>query len=828
MTRRHIWNFLCAALAMLPWLLVVCLPLACVASWWIGSGSEPPEQVRVTEALVRSLVLAAVIGMAAVVLGWIPGRVLGMCTRGRDVLLLALLMPLVLPRYVLHYAWTLVLSPTTSLGRFLASKPDVAQWIGLVVSVFVMICWYWPLAALLLAQGWRNIDARIWDIASLDARGSQWWRRITMPLMWRTAVLAFMVCFVMSLAEFGTFHLAGVQTVGTELAVLYELTGSAGAVARAAWPLAVIAMIAAIVIGRVSREWESHTVPIAENHRAGSFFMWGCVVALVVLSVGGPVVILVYNMQGTTELQRFLTLHADDLAWSGIVAAVAAVLSCAIAMSIIRRNNRFRREGKERRRVAGALATAMRATVFTAMFLPASVMAVSLLSMVHHLGAADWLRDSWLLVSAGQAGRFGGIALVVLSFAQSSHDKFLSEMAALDGASAWRTWLHVHLPRTWPLYAGVFLLLILFSLTELSATMVLLPAGVPNFAQRLLNQMHYARDQQVIASCLVLIIFFVLFSGVIVLLLRLGRSRHIHAILIVAFGAVAISGCDKGVPEEAEVLHHFGRSGRGQCEFIYPRGIDIAADGLLYVVDKTGRIQKFTPEGDFLSVVQMPRVEKGLPTGLSTARDGRLFVADTHYHRVVVFSVDGDLLGEFGRFGQDDGCFIYPTDIAFAPDGRIFVSEYGGNDRISIFDGDGQFISSFGSPGSGEAQFSRPSAVCVDDVRKCLYIADACNHRIAVYDLQGGLLRYIGEPGREQGQLRYPYDLSLQANGTIVVCEYGNNRIQLFDPSGESLGACGSAGRQLGQLAYPWGVAVRGNRAFIVDAGNDRIQVWRL
>ena len=49
-------------------------------------------------------------------------------------------------------------------------------------------------------------------------------------------MLAFGVCFVLGLSEFATFHLAGVQTIGTELAVLYEETGSESHLARAAWP----------------------------------------------------------------------------------------------------------------------------------------------------------------------------------------------------------------------------------------------------------------------------------------------------------------------------------------------------------------------------------------------------------------------------------------------------------------------------------------------------------------------------------------------------------------------------------------------------------------
>ena len=221
--------------------------------------------------------------------------------------------------------------------------------------------------------------------------------------------------------------------------------------------------------------------------------------------------------------------------------------------------------------------------------------------------------------------------------------------------------------------------------------------------------------------------------------------------------------------------------------------------------------------------------DAGKPTGMSLHEDGRLFVADTHYHRVAIFAPGGELLDEIGTYGMADGCFIYPTDVAFAPDGRLFVSEYGGNDRVSVFTSEGRFLFSFGSPGSTEGQFARPSAVSIDETRRRLYVADACNHRVAVYDLDGRLLGYIGAAGRGPGQLRYPYDLSLMVDGTIVVCEYGNNRIQLFSAEGKSLAVYGGPGRQLGQLAFPWGVAVDARRrAYVVDAGNNRIQVWQL
>jgi DNA-binding beta-propeller fold protein YncE len=361
--------------------------------------------------------------------------------------------------------------------------------------------------------------------------------------------------------------------------------------------------------------------------------------------------------------------------------------------------------------------------------------------------------------------------------------------------------------------------------------MLLLPAGVPWFAQRLLNQMHYVRDQHVIASCLALFATYVVLAGVVVLAMRLARRRWLTLLVVATCVLPLVAGCDDGSAGAgaAEVLGEIGSTGRGDGEFLYPRAIDIGADGTVYVIDKTGRVQRLRDDGSVVNILRIPKTEAGYPTGITVGPEGNIYVADTHYHRVLVFSPEGRLLRQFGRFGQGDGCFIYPTDVAFAPDGRIFVSEYGGNDRISVYSAAGRFLSSFGTPGEGEGELSRPSAIQVDAKRGVLYVADACNHRIARYDLAGGLLGYIGRPGREAGELRYPYDLALAPDGKIVVCEYGNNRVQVFDASGESLAVYGSAGRRLGQLAYPWGVALGpAGRVFVIDAGNNRLQIWRL
>ena len=810
------------------WAVVIFLPLVVFLAQAVLPASELETGTRILPAAVRSVGLAGAIAAASVLFGWVPGRLLGTCRKGGGLLLLLLLMPLVLPRYVLYYAWTLLLSPTTNLGAYLSSKPELARLVGALSSSLVLVLWYWPLAALLIAQGWRSVDRQVWDCASLDADRAQVLRNVTLPLLARPLMLAFGVCFALGLSEFATFHLAGVQTIGTELAVLYEETGSESHLARAAWPVVAVALVLAVAIGKGSRSWGPGDAAVTTDGLESYKWQWALLVLLLGISLIAPIALLIGNMTDTQALRQFLRLHPDDLTWSLAIAAAAATMAYLIAFGAL---SLERIGGSGRRRWCGILSTLVRTTVFLVMFIPASLVAVSLLKMLAVCNAPMALRQGWYIVSAGQAGRFAGVALILLLLTRSAQQRRSSEMASLDGASGFKAWLYVHLPHTWPLFVGTFILLVMFSMTELSATMVLLPAGLPNFAQRLLNQMHYARDQQVIASCLVLIFLFLVLAGLVVVLLRMMRTRWLT--LAVAFVACSMSlaGCDgeSRPQEETRILSTFGESGRGQGQFIYPRAIDITEDGILFIVDKTGRIQKFGSKGDFLATIQMPLIETGKPTGLSVAPNGNLYVADTHYHRVLIFNAEGEIVDEFGKFGEDDGCFIYPTDVAFSEDGRIFVSEYGGNDRISVFTGQGDFLFCFGSAGSGPGQFGRPSALCVDESRKRLYIADACNHRIAIYDLNGELVKYIGSAGRDPGKLRYPYDLTLLADGTLVVCEYGNNRVQLFDAEGRSLAVYGQPGRRLGELAYPWGVAVDARRrAFIVDSGNMRIQVWQL
>lgn len=297
---------------------------------------------------------------------------------------------------------------------------------------------------------------------------------------------------------------------------------------------------------------------------------------------------------------------------------------------------------------------------------------------------------------------------------------------------------------------------------------------------------------------------------------------------------LGLLGCAPGASPPGEPDLMWGRRGLSEGRLQKPRAMAIDKRDNLYIVDMTGRIQVFTPDGEYLRGWRTPEIKNGRPTGLGFDRQGNLVVADTHYYRVLFFTPLGKLLEDQtigGVCGHGPGEFEFVTECAQDSQGNYYISEYGEYDRIQKFSRERKFLLQWGSHGDEPGQFKRPQSLAMDE-KDHLWVADACNHRIQVFDTTRGESnpsKMWGKHGSEPGQLSYPYDLILDGKGHLYVAEFGNHRVQKFTLDGKSVGVWGTHGRREGELHMPWALVMDSKgRIHILDTYNHRVQRIRL
>jgi len=201
------------------------------------------------------------------------------------------------------------------------------------------------------------------------------------------------------------------------------------------------------------------------------------------------------------------------------------------------------------------------------------------------------------------------------------------------------------------------------------------------------------------------------------------------------------------------------------------------------------------------------------PHGLRIDAHDNVWVTDRALQQVFEFSHEGKLLLTIGTervAGVDATHFDKPTDIAFASDGSIYISDGYGNNRVAKFSPSGKFLLDWGHKGQGPGEFDLPHSVAVD-AQSLVYVADRSNSRIQVFDSNGKFLKMWSSP-----ELGRPWSLTIGPDNFLYVVDGGDlkpappDRGQLLklDLSGKILAKWSCFGNYDGQIYWGHDLAV--------------------
>ena len=181
-----------------------------------------------------------------------------------------------------------------------------------------------------------------------------------------------------------------------------------------------------------------------------------------------------------------------------------------------------------------------------------------------------------------------------------------------------------------------------------------------------------------------------------------------------------------------------------QAEIGYPSSVAMDANGAIYVlqrgenadpvlvVNRDGKIIRSWGKGMYK-----------IPHSIRIDPDGNIWTVDSSSSMVLKFTPEGRKLMEISVGEQPAGRTgaIGTSDIAFGPNGRLFISDGYGNARILEYNSKGQRVKQWGRAGTGPGEFRQPHGIAVDD-RGVIYVADRLNARLQRFDLDG---KYLGE-----------------------------------------------------------------------------------
>jgi len=252
-----------------------------------------------------------------------------------------------------------------------------------------------------------------------------------------------------------------------------------------------------------------------------------------------------------------------------------------------------------------------------------------------------------------------------------------------------------------------------------------------------------------------------------------------------------------------------------------PYGIAVDSLGRIFVADVTARgVHRFDPEeGSYSFIATTVRPGLRSPIGVAIDERGDLYISDSELGVVVVISPDGR-----ERLRIRSG-LLRPTGLVYDAVRRLLWVVDTQANRIIAFDRNGQQRAAFGRRGSAEGEFNFPTNIAVAK-DGTLYVTDALNVRVQVFTPEGVFLRQFGRHGDGVGDLARPKGIALDSDGHVYVVEGLYDVVNIFEPEGRSLLSVGSAGRGRGAFWLATGIAIdRHDRVYVADSHNGRVQV---
>jgi ABC-type Fe3+ transport system permease subunit len=331
------WLIPCAAIVL--WLAAILWPLAAAIEVVLAQPRTDTHMHQAFRMVFISGGWGLAVALIAMLIGWAPGRWLGSTIRRRGFVPLAILMlvPIILPAYVVFYAWWSFWPADTGLFRW-AVEHGQAQNVRYATLLVGFVCWSWPIVAWCVAGSVSSVPAQREELLRLD--GATLFTRIADRLHRdaRGLLVGGLIVFVATFNNTVCFDLAEIASFGNELFAMAAMGASPTDIFIAALPATLLTVCGAVAIWWLLGAGRAQTaVRTAPAH--GGSVMFTLVIWL--LAVVLPLALLARNMLTGphggdlgAQLDQFWRFYSRGLQNTLLMSLAAGTLAMIVAVGL--------------------------------------------------------------------------------------------------------------------------------------------------------------------------------------------------------------------------------------------------------------------------------------------------------------------------------------------------------------------------------------------------------------------------------------------------------------------------------------------------------------
>lgn len=285
-------------------------------------------------------------------------------------------------------------------------------------------------------------------------------------------------------------------------------------------------------------------------------------------------------------------------------------------------------------------------------------------------------------------------------------------------------------------------------------------------------------------------------------------------------------------------LQHFGsdgtfmsviqNSGTGNGQFILPYSVDFDSTGKMFVLDSTGRVQKFDANGSYLAtpITSGTILESSIYHLAVNPTNGDILISTEI--NVYVYDSNGVFkytLGNHGVNGANsgNGDFNQARGMDFDSSGNVYVADLW-NDRVQKFNSSGVYVTKW--------TVDYPEYLMIDS--DLIYVAspepqfdDPTPQAVRVFNTSGVLQSTFSAQFGVGVTNYWKVNGLAKKDGNLYISDSNNNRIQVYSSDGsfvETIGSTGSGLEQFDGLSSAKFNPVSGDLVAI-DTNNHRVQL---